>query len=234
MTTDAARRAVFNTPELLENIISFVSPTDIRTKVQRVSRQWKEAVDSSPVIKNKLWMRGSHVSAVQPSYFSKEHTFPQLVSWGKLGMPVYSHDVAFNPISLNGQVGSLRIELDETMPHRLLEKSNGDIVHPKAVDFSQHKARGSSDSSAVRLRYSWRDMYLTYPPIATAVVHACNFGDPGEEFGPEVIEMLVRDHGGLTLGLIYDILMAGLPSNVHKKLETTRCCYMGSLYTGFE
>jgi hypothetical protein len=57
MTTDAARKAVFNTPELLESIISFVPSTDILTKVQRLSRQWKDAVESSPVVKNKLWMK---------------------------------------------------------------------------------------------------------------------------------------------------------------------------------
>jgi hypothetical protein len=56
MTTDAARKAVFNTSELLENIISFLPPRDILTKVQRLSRQWKNAVESSPAIKNKFWM----------------------------------------------------------------------------------------------------------------------------------------------------------------------------------
>ena len=54
MTTDAARKAVFNTPELLENIIAFLPYTDILTKVKRLSRQWKDVVDSSPAIKTKL------------------------------------------------------------------------------------------------------------------------------------------------------------------------------------
>jgi hypothetical protein len=67
MTTDAALKAAFNTPELLENIISFVSPTDILTRVQRPSRQWEGAIDSSPAIKNKLWMGVPNVNAVQPT-----------------------------------------------------------------------------------------------------------------------------------------------------------------------
>lgn len=38
MTTDAARKAVFETRELLEHIISFLPPTLIFCKVKRLSR----------------------------------------------------------------------------------------------------------------------------------------------------------------------------------------------------
>jgi hypothetical protein len=47
MTTDAARRAVFNTPEMLENIILFLPVRDVFAKVPRLSRSWKAVVDSS-------------------------------------------------------------------------------------------------------------------------------------------------------------------------------------------
>jgi len=73
MTTDAARKAVFNTSELLENIISFLPMRDILTKVQRLSRQWKIVVESSPTIRNKLWMTSSKVPAVKSIDFTDEH-----------------------------------------------------------------------------------------------------------------------------------------------------------------
>lgn len=76
MTTDAARKAVFNTPELLENIVSFLPHTDILTKVKRLSRHWNEVVDSSPVIKTELWLRPQNPTAIQPIAFTDD-TFPE-------------------------------------------------------------------------------------------------------------------------------------------------------------
>jgi len=69
MTTDAARKAVFNTSELLENIISFLPHVDI-LKTQRLSRQWKNAVDSSPSLQTKLWLKPQQLKAIQPINFT--------------------------------------------------------------------------------------------------------------------------------------------------------------------
>jgi hypothetical protein len=229
MTTDAARKAVFNTPELLENIISFVPPTEIRTKVQRLSRQWKEAVDSSPAIKGKLWTMFPNTTALQPRYITDEHLKLPVLPSSKLGIPVYSHAVTFNQVLFEDSVGSLKIRLDQDPHPGLLRKVNGDLVNVKAVDFLSCKAVGRPDSPAQMLRSSWRDMYLTNPPITTAVLCATNYWDYEGEFGPKVIRFSVRDHDGLTLGLLYDTFMAGLPWQVDERFGSAVQYSMGSL-----
>lgn len=231
MTTDAARKAVFNTPELLENIISFVSPTDILTKVQRLSRQWKDAVDSSRVIKTQLWLRVPNVTPTQPSNFTEmdEQSVPAWFFWGTLGMPIYSHAVAVNPVVLKGVQGSLKIYLDEELQHGPLEKSNDDLLHSKVVDFGHDELSGQSSGSALGPRGSWRDMYLTDPPITAALLLVCNYDDLEEEFGPRVIKVVVRDNDGLSLGLVHDNVVAALPLGVREKLRNTRFLFIGSL-----
>lgn len=231
MTTDAARKAVFDTPELLENIISFVPPTDIRTKVQRLSRQWKDAVDSSPVIKNKLWMKASNMTAVQPAWFTNmdEQLMPAYSFWGTVGMPVYSHVMTINPVVLRGLEGSLRISFDKDLQHEPLEKSNGDLVHSEVVDFTHDKPGGRPSPLVLELHGSWRDMYLANPPITTALLLVCNYDDLEQEFGPKVVKLVVRDHHGLTFGLVHDTVMAALPSGVRENLRTTNFLFIGSL-----
>jgi hypothetical protein len=229
MTTDAARKAVFNTPELLENIVSFLPYTDILTKVQRLSRQWKDVVDSSPAIKDKLWTNFSNATAIQPNHVTNEHSFPQYPLWGMLGMPSYSQAVTFNPVLLNCSVGSLKLSLDQMLPRTWLQNSTGAILHPRVLDFSYLKASGGPYHSVHGLRSSWRDMFLTNPPITTALLHVCNYADHVNEFGPEVIELFVRDHIGLTLGLVHDTLMASLPANVRQTLAIG-APYLGTLY----
>ena len=215
MITDAARKAVFNTPELLENIISFVPPKEIRTKVQRLSRQWKEAVDSSPAIRGKLWTMFPNTTAVQPTYVTDEHS-PPLRSV-ELGVPVYSHAVTFNPVLFESLVGPL----DITSFHQDLQPdwpktASGGLINAVGLKFCCCKAIDRPHCPAQTLRSSWRDMYLTNPPITTAMVCVSNHSDWKEEFGPSRIRLSVRDHDGLTLGLLYDMLLAGLPSQVRE------------------
>lgn len=234
MTTDAARKAVFNTPELLENIISFVPSTDILTKVQRLSRQWKDAVESSPVVKNKLWMKCVNATVVQPTYINDEHSNPTNSYWATLGITVYSSTVTFNPLLDKNVRGSLNISLDMTLQPQSLKKSNGELLGLKVVDFVHRKASGGSDCAATKLRSSWRNMYLTNPPITTALLCASNHDDAEEEFGPYVIKLMVRDHDGLTLGLLHDTLVASLPSAVRAKWRSTERHSIGSLYTAMD
>jgi hypothetical protein len=77
-------------------------------------------------------------------------------------------------------------------------------------------------------------MYLTKPPITTAVLCVSNHRDRTEEFGPKRIKLSVRDHDGLTLGLLYDTLVAVLPSQVHKHFGSGPKYFMGSLYVAQE
>ncbi|KAF2167176.1 hypothetical protein M409DRAFT_22605 [Zasmidium cellare ATCC 36951] len=56
MTTEAARKAVFNTAELLENILVHLPPRQLFT-VQRVSHQLKAAIKESTQIQKKMFLR---------------------------------------------------------------------------------------------------------------------------------------------------------------------------------
>ena len=235
MTTDAARRAVFNTPELLENIISFVPPTDILSKVQRLSRLWKEAVDSSPAIRGKLWMMVPNTTALQPTYVTNEHCAMPMFPWFNLGTPVYSRTVTFNQVSSFGDsVGTLKIRFNEYPYPGLRNKANGDLADVKEVDLLFCKAIGRPHSPAQMLRSSWRDMYLTNPPITTAVLCVSNYWGYEEHFDRGTIKLSVREHDGLTLGLLYDTLMAVLPSHFREYFASGTNQFVASLYIGQE
>ncbi|KAK4493804.1 hypothetical protein PRZ48_014989 [Zasmidium cellare] len=56
MTTDAARKAVFNTSELLENILVHLPARKLFT-IQRVNQQFKEAIEGSVEIQQKMFLR---------------------------------------------------------------------------------------------------------------------------------------------------------------------------------
>jgi len=231
MTTDAARKAVFNTPELLENIISFIPPADILTKVQRLSRQWKDVVESSRIIRKQLWLRVPSVSTVRPTSFTDAHTFPGLAYWGTPGMPLYPHTVAFNPLPLESTAEPFRVSpMDERQVKSIMEVS-GSRVRPQRVKFSCQKASSRADCS---FRSSWRDTYLTDPPITTAFLNLNNSNDFEGRFGPSYITLSVRDQNGLTFGMVHDAIMAGLPANVQEDLRTTGSRFIGFLYAAYE
>jgi hypothetical protein len=56
MTTEAPRRAALDTTEILENILSYL-PNRTVFGVQRVCRQWRDAIAVSPTIQDKLFLR---------------------------------------------------------------------------------------------------------------------------------------------------------------------------------
>jgi hypothetical protein len=56
MTTDTPRQAALNTTEILENILSYL-PNRTVFGVQRVCRQWRDAIAVSPTIQGKLFLR---------------------------------------------------------------------------------------------------------------------------------------------------------------------------------
>jgi hypothetical protein len=57
-SSDSISHRVFETEELLENILSFLPANNIFT-VQRVSKHWKAAIASSPSIQRKLFLRST-------------------------------------------------------------------------------------------------------------------------------------------------------------------------------
>lgn len=56
MTLDSARRAVFDTNELLENILSYLPSLELFV-LSRVSKQWSGVIASSPGLQEKMFLR---------------------------------------------------------------------------------------------------------------------------------------------------------------------------------
>jgi hypothetical protein len=237
MTTDAAREAVFNTTELLDNVISFLPYTDILTKVQRFSSQWKKAVNSSPVIKSKLWMRFQGMGVVHPTHLTNEQTFPRSSDWGRHEIPIYPHKLKFNAILVASPVEAWHFAWrGESTFQWLDEDANGSDSNPPqsaAIDFFYQKSRDTHNHLATSTQSTWRDMYLTDPPISTALVHLVDYQASRPSNRPEFIKFALRDSGGLTLGLVHDTIMAALPIHAHRMIEITYF-YIASLYVAFE
>lgn len=58
MTLDSTRRAVLTTSELLEDVLSYLSPRQLFS-FQRVSRQWRGVIAGSPELQEKMFLRQS-------------------------------------------------------------------------------------------------------------------------------------------------------------------------------
>jgi hypothetical protein len=143
---------------------------------------------------------------------------PVYTFWGTIGVPVYSHAVTINPAVLKGVKGSLRIYMNQDLQDESLEKPNVDLVHSRIVDFTYDELSGRPSRSSPENHDSWTGMYLTSPPVSTALLLICNYDDVEEESGPKVIKVSVREHYGLTLGLVHDSVMAALPVSLREKL----------------
>jgi hypothetical protein len=204
MTTDAARRAVFNTPEMLENIILFLPVRDVFAKVQRLSRSRKAVVDSSVVIQTKLWLRHQSGNVIQPTKFSNDHTFANYNDWlRKLSSPMYPSSVVPNPF-LRNKFGSFRISPSSPI--------SANIEYPFVIHLlTRSEGVDKPDQSAVEIFQSWRGMYLTEPPITTTSLRVY-FQKTSEQLRNEImVESVIRDHNGITLGLFHDMCWASIP-----------------------
>lgn len=146
-------------------------------------------------------------------------------------MPLYPQTVEFNPLPLESTAEPFRISpMDDRLVKRIMELS-GSRVRPQRVKFSYQKASGRADCS---FRSSWRDIYLTHPPITTAFLTLNDSKDFEGRFGPSYITLSVQDQNGLTFGLVHDAIMAGLPANVREDLQTTASGFIAILYAAYE
>lgn len=163
MTTDASRRAVFDTSELLERIISFVPAREILTKVQRVSRTWKIAVNSSPTLQTILWRKSQATQALPPTGFpgysgAKEHSLGfKLMARLGVGLPLYSGGLAFNEILLS----SHNVQSRSLFVQSVTLEGMGRLVR---TAFTDHIL----DQESHGAQPTWLGMYITEPPITVA------------------------------------------------------------------
>lgn len=82
-------------PKLLENIIVHLPERDILTNGQRVSRNWKTIIDSSPAIQKKIMFQPVEQSAISPVEFDKD----ELIISSET--PIYPRTTLMNPLLMS-------------------------------------------------------------------------------------------------------------------------------------
>jgi hypothetical protein len=196
-----ASTKVFDVPELLENIISFVPAKYILTSAQRVSRAWKASVDASPGIQRKLLRRRGDEPVATPIRFlfgdqaHNEHGVEQT--------PIYHRTVHLNP--LPEDASSLHpgcyIGLYQH-PCQDWRQNQWHLRKDLEVGYDADGKPGFSNRSG-----SWRSMQVCDPPISVVLLFSqvMPVGDPGAPYVPEnEICAAVLDRDGITMGLVWD------------------------------
>lgn len=220
MTTDAARKAVFETPELLEHIISFLPATVIFAKVQRLSRAWKAAVDASPAIQTKLWLQPQEKTVMRPTSFVEQNTPSRILYLGTDPVPMYSCGLAVNQLlCLQGkEIDSLSVKAmdysryqkftTEPFPQPFVIKCIGDFNN------TNNPGRLATGSS-----HSCRDMYLTDPSITTGMLRVHYYDDEDDNFD-SAVDAALRDPSGITVGLLLDMCWASVAQDIKMILNS--------------
>jgi hypothetical protein len=209
MTTDASRRAVFNTTELLEKVISFLPPFEILTKAQRVSSSWKNTIANSPTVKSLLW-RPRVTRVLTPSAYSYEFsstrnptrmaffarnrlTMRPVDAALTTGVPKYSEAVKFQELFFTAPG---RIE-DGTLALHVKWTPIGDCNAAKLDWIDDMNATSHATPP------TWHDVYITSPPITAALIDVSL--KPVNRVG-KMNYATVYDRNGITCGTVAEVL----------------------------
>ncbi|KAI6788174.1 hypothetical protein KC360_g8708 [Hortaea werneckii] len=164
MTTDAARRAVFETAELLENIFIQLPPRKIFV-IQRVCKQFRDVVASSVKLQQRLFLRSDGTEAQAWRVAAKENADAPNSDWLRTFRFVKTTytagadedlGVAFKPVRIGH---ALERAFRTSEPH----PSRGFYSAYLLVDF-RRKIDYFGESSLVKT-------YLTHPPAQQATVN---------------------------------------------------------------
>ena len=202
-------------PELLENIISHLPERDILCRAQRVSRNWKNIIDSSPGIQRKIWLQPIEQTAISPAGFDED----DLKIFA--GAPIYPRTTLISPL-LRSQDPSnthLKLSLDFFISMKPMElygeppKSAGcshfrpNLTMAPPKNYEEIKAYNKAMPSQVP---TWRNVYLSEPPVTTAMLMVSYYYQAPPD-SRNLFKVLIRDKIGVTMGLVYDTLAATMP-----------------------
>jgi hypothetical protein len=208
-----ARENVFNTPELLESIIACLPPRDILTVVQRLPHYWKSSVDCSPTIKAKLGIRSQGVTASRPARFTDVQTFPWRRDWAGMTLPMYPRGLTLNSIFYDKTLHGVRLRWERGSSCPIACDSLGIFWSSPTLYFGSYFKEDDKQPSFGPSR-TWRDMYLTQPPITTGILdlHPGTSDQDYRSLPDTTICVAIRDQSGITLGLLHDTMFAALGS----------------------
>jgi hypothetical protein len=186
--------------------------------VQRLSRQWNAAVDSSPTIKAKLGIRSQGVTASKPARFTNVQMFPTAGVWAEMAFPMYSCDLALNPNFYSKTLHGVHMRWEEGCPDARVHDAFDVLWSSPTLRFGSYVEEDYGQPSFGPSR-TWRDMYLTQPPITTGIIQL----HPSLEFqdrDASTVYVTVRDHSGITLGLLHDTIVASLGPQFRKNMAS--------------
>jgi hypothetical protein len=199
-------------PELLENIISHLPERDILCNAQRASRHWKTIIDSSPTIQKKIWLQPVRQPAISPLAFSEDDGNMMAES------PIYPRTTLINPLLIGQDSESYNwLELSPELtirmkPMGIYGKPTGcscpNLRMPTPKVYEQIK---SGQKSGIACVPSWRNMYLSQPPVTTVMLTIAYFYQAPVD-GEYLFQVMIREKRGVTLGLVYDTLAATMPA----------------------
>jgi hypothetical protein len=185
---------VFGVPELLESIISHLPERDILTKAQRVSHAWNAMIKSSPTIRKKIWML-PQLEGISPSHFRQDPEEGVL----QQGCPVYlkADSMAWNTliVSWGDSLGG-NWSLTKKRPSPFLDSGPW---YYALLDYRVRENDHSSKEIVKRGRPSWYTMYISKPPITTALL---TVEDKAR------VPVSLYDKSGITMGMVHDVFMS--------------------------
>jgi hypothetical protein len=199
MTTDASRKAVFNTSELLEQIILCLPVKNI-FGIQRVCKQFRDVIAGSPKIQEKMFLRLRN--DVPKEAWVLETSVSTLVPWGEepylRKVDVNTGKRHYRPVALNPLLGLMSAEQRLSAADRLYR--NEDQTEYAEMFLSRNHFGAHP---------SFLKTYITDPPCYTAQasITADFLLDPTDEdaFRGTVFGEEVTAKGGLTIG---DLILA--------------------------
>lgn len=186
MTTDAPRRAVFATAELLENILLQL-PAKTVIGAQRTCRQFRDIVTTSAKIREHVFLRSISEEwppwIVQPRYHGTAFT---KVSHAEAELAAKETIVTAKPIMLHPLMRSTHLYISDNHLYGAVSQTTNASLPRK---FNRNKTG------------SWRAMYITQPPVTKGEV-TMRWEIPNAAVG--IVTRVVENRHGLTLGELID------------------------------
>jgi hypothetical protein len=177
-TPHANRNEVLNTTELLERIISFLPPSDILTKAQKVSSAWKDTIAAPHTVQTLVWqppfdqiLRPSvHSHAIEATH---DDELAEMCMEGQAelyekssvidlvtGVPKYSAAVTFQDLFFTGFKGP---DFGQKGLAVSIEAIPIGYLHTATMDWTD-----DLNTTSHGARQTWADKYITSPPITAA------------------------------------------------------------------
>lgn len=210
MATDQSSSLVqaheaLHVPEIVENIISHLSVRNIIANAKRVSLQWHSVIQLWPTVQRILNRKCDKAVTFRSEGFTDDLSYHRAI-------PGY-----FDTIRLNVAVMDRRACIGDNPPtrtpysyERMALPSTLSEREASLVIIHRMMCRNKSDDSLLQSSHAtWRQMYVTDPPITTLLMSAwpseCFKDTERSVYGQLIGSLTVHDFGGIRFGLLEDM-----------------------------